>query len=167
MHSTLNPLLPPPAREAADCLHVDCDLAGVRSVCKAFLSPPRQGHRDCASTLCRNVLTLRRPQLSWPRSARRRDGLHNQSPERVWPCLLPDDFPQFLLCAQLLPFKKKDDGVRPMRSAKSSDACPAKVALKQVMPAISEYFPPSPLERIQPGIAQCLPIDTRRQQCET
>ena len=55
---------------------------------------------------------------------------------------LPADFAQFVLCARLLPFKKKDDGVRPIAVGEVLRRLVAKLVLKQAMPDIQQFFPP-------------------------
>ena len=55
---------------------------------------------------------------------------------------LPSEFAPFLLGARLLPFKKKDDGVRPIAVGEVLRRLVAKIVLKQAMPDIQQLFPP-------------------------
>ena len=56
--------------------------------------------------------------------------------------MLPPDFAPFVLGARLLPFKKKDDGVRPIAVGEVLRRMVAKTVLKRVVPDIQHLFPP-------------------------
>ena len=60
----------------------------------------------------------------------------------------PAMFAELFLSARLLPFKKKDDGVRPFAVGEVLPRLGAKVALHQIMPVIQEKMPP-----LQLGVA--------------
>ena len=60
----------------------------------------------------------------------------------------PAMFAELFLSARLLPFKKKDAGVRPIAVGEVLSRLGAKVALHQIMPVIQEKMPP-----LQLGVA--------------
>ena len=56
--------------------------------------------------------------------------------------MLPSSFADFILAARLLPFKKKDEGVRPIAVGEVFRRLVAKVAFRQILPKVQQKFPP-------------------------
>ena len=129
--------LPSPSA-AADAPEFTCENAEVKAAVLSFptATAPRPSGlradhlRECIATVSADVADSLLGALT---------ELANRSLNGA----LPPAFAEYFLAARLLPFRKKDDGVRPIAVGEVLRRLVAKVAFRQILPDVQGIFPPT------------------------
>ena len=128
----------PPTEAAPDAPEFCCEVAEVKSAVLSFPAATAPGPSGLRADHLRDILT----SVSSDTADRVLTAL-----TKLTNCslngLLPSSFAEFFLSARLLPFKKPNDGVRPIAVGEVLRRLVAKVALHQVLPEAQERLQPT------------------------